>query len=50
VKAHPGKKVAFALGNASRFPTPVWYIIWGDKTSGYSVLVSAITGTMVKSK
>src|SRR5690242_5604192 len=25
LKEHPGKKAAFTLGNASRFPTPVWY-------------------------
>ena len=50
VKEHPGKKPAFTLGNASRFPTPVWYILWGTKSSGYSVLVSATTGTEVKAK
>ena len=50
VKEHPGKKAAFTLGNASRFPTPVWYILWGTKSSGYSVLVSATTGTEVKAK
>ena len=50
VKGHPGKKPAFTLGNASRFPTPVWYILWGTKSSGYSVLVSATTGTEVKAK
>lgn len=50
VKEHPGKKPAFTLGNASRFPTPVWYILWGTKSSGYSVLVSATTGSEVKAK
>ncbi len=50
VKEHPDKKAAFTLANASRFPTPVWYILWGTKTSGYSVLVSATTGTEVKAK
>jgi hypothetical protein len=50
VQQHPDKKVAFTLGNASRFPTPVWYILWGSKSSGYSVLVSATTGTEVKAK
>ena len=50
VKEHPDKKVAFTLANASRFPTPVWYIVWGTKTSGYSVLVSATTGQEVKAK
>lgn len=50
LKQHPDKKPAFTLANASRFPTPVWYILWGTKTSGYSVLVSATTGTEVKAK
>lgn len=50
VKEHPGKEVAFTLGNASRFPTPVWYIVWGTKSSGYSVLISAMTGNEVKTK
>ena len=50
VKQHPDKQVAFTLGNASRFPTPVWYILWGTKSSGYSVLVSASTGAEVKAK
>jgi hypothetical protein len=50
VKQHPDKKVVFTLGSASRFPTPVWYIVWGNKSSGYSVLVSATTGTGIKAK
>jgi hypothetical protein len=50
VKGHPGTKAAFTLGNASRFPTPVWYILWGTKASGYSVLISATTGAEVKAK
>ena len=50
VKQHPDKRVVFTLGNASRFPTPVWYILWGSKSSGYSVLVSATTGTEVRAR
>jgi len=50
LKQHPDKKPAFTLANASRFPTPVWYILWGTKTAGYSALVSATTGTEVKTK
>jgi hypothetical protein len=50
VEAHPGKKAAFTLANASRFPTPVWYILWGSKTSGYASLVSANTGTIVEAE
>ena len=50
VKKHPGRKIAFTLANASRFATPVWYLLWGDKASGYAVVVSATTGTLVNSK
>jgi hypothetical protein len=47
-KRHPDKEVSFTLGNASRFPAPVWYVLWGDKKSGYSVFVNAKTGAVVK--
>lgn len=50
LKQHSDKKAAFTLANASRFPTPVWYVLWGTKTSGYSALISATTGTEVKAK
>jgi hypothetical protein len=48
VKKHPGKKVAFSLGSAARFPAPVWFIIWGDTKSGYAVYVNATLGTVIK--
>jgi hypothetical protein len=48
VKKHPGKKAAFSLGSAARFPAPVWFIIWGDAKSGYAVYVNATTGTVIK--
>ena len=47
-KSHPDKDVSFTLGNASRFPSPVWYVLWGDKKSGYSVFVNAKTGAIIK--
>lgn len=50
VKKNPGKKVTLTLGNASRFPTPVWYVLWGNKSSGYALFVSASTGTVLKAK
>ncbi len=50
VKKHPGKKPVFTLGNASRFPSPVWYILWGTKTNGYGIFVNAMTGTPLKGK
>jgi hypothetical protein len=48
VKSHPDRDVSFTLGNASRFPSPVWYVLWGDKKSGYSVFINAKTGAVVK--
>lgn len=41
-----GKPVtAFALGQASSFPAPMWYIMWGDKKAGgYAVYVNSSTG------
>jgi hypothetical protein len=36
----------FALGNASTFPAPMWYIRWGTKTGGFAVYVNASTGTV----
>jgi hypothetical protein len=48
VKKHPGTKVTFRLGNASRFAAPVWYIMWGTTKNGYAALVNATTGTALK--
>jgi hypothetical protein len=48
VAKHPGKKAAFSLGSAARFPAPVWFIIWGDTKSGYAVYVNATLGTVIK--
>ncbi|MDP9172125.1 MAG: hypothetical protein M3N54_16020 [Acidobacteriota bacterium] len=42
---NPGKEItAFALGHSSRFPVPMWYILWGTKASGYAAFVNASTG------
>lgn len=45
---HPDKPPVFTLGAASRFPSPVWYIIWGDAKSGYAVYLSAASGSIMK--
>ncbi|HJT90309.1 MAG TPA: hypothetical protein VJ732_20700 [Bryobacteraceae bacterium] len=50
LKTHPGKKATMTLANASRFPAPVWYVMWGTKSNGYGVFVNAMTGTVVKGK
>ncbi|HWE49267.1 MAG TPA: hypothetical protein VG273_05740 [Bryobacteraceae bacterium] len=48
LKEHPDKAVSFTLGAAHRFPSPVWYIIWGDAKSGYAVYLSASSGSIMK--
>jgi|WetSurMetagenome_2_1015567.scaffolds.fasta_scaffold43034_2 hypothetical protein len=47
LKAHPGVKYTMTLGNTSRFPAPVWYIMWGTAKDGYAVYVNATTGEVV---
>ncbi|MCU1263273.1 MAG: hypothetical protein JWO80_6158 [Bryobacterales bacterium] len=48
IKKHPDKQVSFVLGNASRFPSPVWYVLWGTTKSGFEVFVNATQGTVFK--
>jgi len=46
---NPGKDATLTLGNnPSRFSAPVWYIVWGDKKSGYAVFINATTGAVAK--
>lgn len=45
---HPDKEMTLSLGNASRFPGPVWFFLWGNTKSGYFGYVSATTGKLVK--
>jgi hypothetical protein len=49
IKKHPDRQLAsLVLGNASRFTSPTWYVLWGDKKSGFEVFVNATTGTPYK--
>jgi hypothetical protein len=51
LKKNPDKGLsAFALGNTYRFHTPVWYLMWGDKKSGYVAFVDANSGKVLKAK
>jgi hypothetical protein len=45
LKKHPGKTPAMSLGYATRYPSPVWYVLWGDKKDGYAGFVNATSGT-----
>jgi hypothetical protein len=51
LQKNPDKKLSsFQLGNGYSFPSPVWYVMWGDKKSGYVAIVSATTGKVLKKK
>jgi hypothetical protein len=41
------KPVSLSLGAASRFPAPVWYILFGNSKSGFVALVNASTGNII---
>ena len=41
------KPVSFTLGAASRFPAPVWYILFGNSKSGFAVTINASTGNIL---
>ena len=45
LKKHEGKVPVMKLGNATRYPAPMWYLMWGDKKDGYVAFVNATTGT-----
>jgi hypothetical protein len=46
-KDNATKPVTMALGAASRFPTPVWYILFGSEKGGFVAYVSASTGNLI---
>jgi hypothetical protein len=51
LKKNPDKGLsAFALGSTFRFQAPVWYLMWGDKKSGYVAFVNATDGKLLKQK
>jgi hypothetical protein len=51
LKKNPGKEPStFQLGDTYRFQAPVWYLVWGDKKSGYVAYVDANTGKVLNKK
>jgi hypothetical protein len=41
------KPVSLSLGAASRFPAPVWYLLFGNTKSGFVAYVNATTGNII---
>jgi hypothetical protein len=50
VKKNRDKKPSLFLASSSRFPAPVWYVLWGNTKSGYMVFVNATTGSTMTGK
>jgi hypothetical protein len=46
-KEHPDKPLTMALGYATRFPSPVWYYLWGTSKDGFAVYISATSGSII---
>jgi hypothetical protein len=44
---NPGKEPTFTLGSNARFASPVWYVMWGNKKSGFGAFVSATSGKVI---
>ena len=49
-KKNPGKHITLVLEKNSKFPDPVWRVVWGDSvgTSNFSVYVDASTGDFLE--
>ncbi len=51
LKKNPEKPLSsFELGNAHKFQAPVWFLMWGNKKSGYVAFVNASDGKLMKNK
>jgi hypothetical protein len=47
VKDNAEKPVSVSLGADSRFPAPVWVVLFGNTKSGFMAIVNATTGTIM---
>ena len=45
--ANAAKPWSMALGSAARFPSPVWYVVFGTAKDGYQAYISATTGSVI---
>jgi hypothetical protein len=51
LKKNPGKPItALEIADTYKYPTPVWYVMWGNKQAGYAALVDASSGNVLKHK
>ena len=49
LKKNPDKQLSgFEIGNTYKLPSPVWYLVWGNKKAGYTALVDASSGKVLK--
>ena len=50
LKKHPDAPLTLTLGYATRYPGPVWYVLWGNTKSGYVAYINALTGKTISGK
>lgn len=49
LKKNPTRPLtAFEMGNTYKFQKPVWYVMWGDKKSGFATFVDASSGKVLR--
>jgi hypothetical protein len=46
IKENPGKEVSFYLGKESKYPAPVWGVLWGGEKNGFLAVVDAVDGSI----
>lgn len=44
----PSEPVSFYLGKETRFPAPVWAVLWGEEGTGTIVIVNAQNGEIIQ--
>lgn len=51
LKQNPKRELAsLEMGQTYRFQGPVWYMLWGDKKSGYNALIDGGSGKLLSKK
>jgi hypothetical protein len=48
LQKNPDKPLKMVLTSTSHFVNPVWYLLWGDRKSGYETFIDATTGAPTK--
>jgi hypothetical protein len=47
IPENAAKPVSFSLGEDRRFPSPIWYVLFGTAKAGFAVVINASTGNII---